>query len=41
MEELLSYIPVLVGVVVVLGILMSGYVKSPPDQAYIISGIKK
>ena len=41
MEESLNYIPAFVGVVVVLGILMSGYVKSPPDQAYIISGIKK
>ena len=30
-----------VAVVVVLGILMSGYVKASPDKAYIISGLKK
>ena len=33
-------IPGIVAVVVVL-ILASGYVKAPPDQAYIISGLKK
>ena len=28
-------------VAAVIGILVSGYVKAPPDKAYIISGIKK
>ena len=29
------------GVIIFLLILFSGYVKAPPDQAYIISGLKK
>ena len=32
---------VLAAIVVVLGILASGYVKASPDRAFIISGIKK
>ena len=28
-------------VAVIVGIIVSGYVKAPPDKAYIISGIKK
>lgn len=30
-----------IGVIILLLILFSGYVKAPPDQAYIISGLKK
>lgn len=41
MEQFLNYLPIAVIVVVVLGIIMSGYIKSPPDQAYIVSGLKK
>lgn len=41
MESILNYLPIAVVVVVVLGIIMSGYIKSPPDQAYIVSGLKK
>lgn len=29
------------GAVGVLGILSTGYIKSPPDMAYIISGLRK
>lgn len=31
----------IIAAVVILGILASGYVKAPPDVAYIISGFKK
>ena len=34
-------IAIAVAVVVILAILASGYVKAPPDIAYIISGFKK
>ena len=37
-------IPVIIGVIAVIALLVilaSGYVKAPPDQAYIISGLKK
>lgn len=30
-----------IAIIAVLAILASGYVKAPPDQAYIISGLKK
>ncbi len=40
-EFLLRAIPVILAVAVVLVIIMLGYVKAPPDQAYIISGLKK
>ncbi|HPG63970.1 MAG TPA: flotillin family protein, partial [Saccharofermentans sp.] len=36
-----TLIPIGIAVLIVLILLMSGYVKSPPDQAYIISGLKK
>lgn len=34
-------IAILLAVIVVMILIMSGYVKSPPDVAYIISGIRK
>ena len=34
-------IPVAIAVIAVLVIILLGYVKAPPDQAYIISGLKK
>ena len=37
----IGVIVAVVAVAVVLGILMSGYVKASPDKAYIISGLKK
>ena len=41
LEILLKYLPILIAVVVVILILLAGYVKAPPDQAYIISGLRK
>ena len=41
MEFLLPYLPILIPVLVILVILLMGYVKAPPDQAYIISGLRK
>lgn len=41
MENIISFIPWVIGIIAgigILGILISGYVKAPPDQAYIISG---
>ena len=32
---------IVIGIIVLLGIIASGYVKAPPDQAYIISGLGK
>lgn len=41
LDTILSLLPVILIVVVVLLIMLTGYVKAPPDQAYIISGLKK
>ena len=41
MEFLLPYLPVIIPILVILIILLMGYVKAPPDQAYIISGLRK
>ena len=41
LEFILNAWPIIAAVVVVLVIIMLGYVKAPPDQAYIISGLKK
>ncbi|MBO7386939.1 MAG: flotillin family protein [Lachnospiraceae bacterium] len=38
--ELITIV-VILGVIVLLGLMASGYVKAPPDKAYIISGMKK
>ena len=40
-ENILPLLPFIPVVVVVIVIVMLGYVKAPPDQAYIISGLKK
>ncbi|MBR3306248.1 MAG: flotillin family protein [Lachnospiraceae bacterium] len=40
-EKLIIVGVVVLAVIILLAIIMSGYVKSPPDMAYIISGIKK
>ena len=39
--EWLKYLPIAILVVVLLIIIAAGYVKAPPDQAYIISGMGK
>lgn len=44
MEKMLDYLPeigIAVLAIVVIGILVSGYVKASPDTAYIISGLRK
>ena len=41
MKELFQYFPWIAAALVLLVILASGYVKAPPDMAYIISGVKK
>ena len=41
MENLIPYLVPAVIVVIVVLLLLLGYVKAPPDQAYIISGLKK
>ena len=41
LENILTALYIIVPVAVVLVIILLGYVKAPPDQAYIISGLKK
>ncbi|MBQ3356229.1 MAG: flotillin family protein [Oscillospiraceae bacterium] len=41
MKDLIPFLPIVIGVIALISLLCAGYVKSPPDQAYIISGIKK
>ncbi|WP_349948294.1 SPFH domain-containing protein [Lacrimispora sp. BS-2] len=41
LEIILPFVLVLLAVIILLGILASGYVKAPPDRAFIISGLKK
>ena len=41
LELLLPFIPAAIIALIVIAILVSGYVKSPPDIAYIISGLHK
>ena len=41
MDFILSVLPVLAVIVLIVVLLLVGYVKAPPDQAYIISGLKK
>ena len=39
--DLLSYLPIVVIALFVIILFMTGYVKAPPDKAYIISGYRK
>jgi len=41
LEIILPFVLIAVAVIILLGILASGYVKAPPDRAFIISGLKK
>lgn len=41
LDTILSLLPFILVVAVLLLIMLTGYVKAPPDQAYIISGLKK
>ena len=40
-ELILAFLPIIVIIVLLILILTQGYVKAPPDHAYIISGIRK
>ena len=39
LDAILSLLPVILIVLAVLAVILTGYVKAPPDQAYIISGL--
>ena len=39
MPMLFAYVPWIVLAVAIIAVLASGYVKAPPDMAYIISGL--
>lgn len=39
LDTIFSLLPVILIVLAVLAIVLAGYVKAPPDQAYIISGL--
>jgi len=41
LENILPFVPIVIAVIILLLILASGYVKAPPDRAFIISGIRK
>jgi len=41
LDFILSVLPVVLIVLVLVAIILIGYVKAPPDQAYIISGLKR
>ena len=41
MPDLIQFAPYIIAAVVVIAILASGYVKAPPDMAYIISGLHR
>ena len=41
LDLILPILPIVLVVIILLGILASGYVKAPPDKAYIISGLRK
>ena len=41
LSMILPFVPIVLGVIVILAILAAGYLKAPPDVAYVISGIRK
>ena len=41
LSMILPFVPVVLGVIIVCAILAAGYLKAPPDVAYVISGIRK
>ena len=41
LSMILPFVPVILGVIIVCAILAAGYLKAPPDVAYVISGIRK
>lgn len=41
LSTILPFMPIILGVIIVCVILATGYLKAPPDVAYVISGIRK
>ena len=41
LSMILPFVPIILGVIIVCVILAAGYLKAPPDVAYVISGIRK
>ena len=41
LSMILPFVPIVLGVIVACAILAAGYLKAPPDVAYVISGIRK
>ena len=41
LSNLATIIPIIIVIILILVVMLIGYVKAPPDQAYIISGLKK
>ena len=41
LSMILPFVPIILGVIIVLAILAAGYLKAPPDVAYVISGLRK
>ena len=40
-DKIVSILPIAIPVLIVILIIASGYVKAPPDEAFIISGLRK
>ena len=40
-NAILPFVPIVLGVIIVCAVLAAGYLKAPPDVAYVISGIRK
>lgn len=41
LSMILPFVPIVLGVIIALAILAAGYLKAPPDVAYVISGLRK
>lgn len=41
LSMILPFVPIVLGVIIVCAILAAGYLKAPPDVAYVISGVRK
>ena len=41
LDNLMPALPIAIGVIVAIVLLIMGYLKAPPDTAYIISGLGK
>ena len=41
LSKILPFVPIVLGVIILCAILAAGYLKAPPDVAYVISGLRK